>query len=62
MLSAKDLDLPQILIPNVAQQPLTAFENFKARFEREISWAGEQATAFDHRIDEFEVARVRRQG
>jgi hypothetical protein len=22
MLSAKDLDLPQILIPNVAQQPL----------------------------------------
>jgi hypothetical protein len=36
---------------NSRGKPLTAFENFKARFEREISWAGEQATAFDHRVD-----------
>ena len=36
---------------NSRGKPLTAFETFKARFERAISWAGEKATAFDHRVD-----------
>lgn len=36
---------------NSRGKPLTAFENFKARFERAISWAGEKATAFDHSVD-----------
>lgn len=36
---------------NSRGKPLTAFENFKARFERAISWAGEKATAFDQRVD-----------
>ncbi len=36
---------------NSRGKPLTAFENFKARFEAAISWAGDRATEFDHRID-----------
>lgn len=36
---------------NSRGKPLTAFENFKALFERAISWAGDKATEFDHRID-----------
>lgn len=36
---------------NSRGKPLTAFENFKARFERAISWAGEKATAFDQQVD-----------
>jgi len=36
---------------NSRGKPLTAFEDFKARFERAISWAGDKATAFDHRVD-----------
>lgn len=36
---------------NSRGKPLTAFENFKARFEHAISWVGEKATAFDHRVD-----------
>jgi hypothetical protein len=36
---------------NSRGKPLTAFEDFKARFERAISWAGESATAFDHSVD-----------
>jgi len=36
---------------NSRGKPLTAFENFKARFERAISWAGEKASAFDHSVD-----------
>ncbi len=36
---------------NSRGKPLTPFENFKARFERAIAWAGDKATEFDHRID-----------
>jgi hypothetical protein len=36
---------------NSRGKPLTAFENFKARFERSISWAGEKTIAFDQRVD-----------
>lgn len=36
---------------NSRGKPLTAFENFKANFERTISWAGEDAARFDHLID-----------
>jgi hypothetical protein len=36
---------------NSRGKPLTAFENFKARFEHALSWAGEKATAFDQRVD-----------
>lgn len=36
---------------NSRGKPLTPFENFKARFERAITWAGDKASEFDHRID-----------
>jgi hypothetical protein len=36
---------------NSRGKPLTPFENFKARFESAIAWAGDKATDFDHRID-----------
>ena len=36
---------------NSRGKPLTPFENFKARFEHAIAWAGDKATEFDHRID-----------
>lgn len=36
---------------NSRGKPLTPFENFKARLERAISWAGQKATEFDHRVD-----------
>jgi hypothetical protein len=36
---------------NSRGKPLTPFENFKARFESAIAWAGDKATEFDHRID-----------
>lgn len=36
---------------NSRGKPLTPFENFKARFEHAIAWAGDKATDFDHRID-----------
>lgn len=36
---------------NSRGKPLTPFENFKARFEHAIAWAGDKATELDHRID-----------
>lgn len=36
---------------NSRGKPLTPFENFKARFEHAIAWAGDRATEFDHRVD-----------
>jgi hypothetical protein len=36
---------------NSRGKPLTPFENFKARFESAIAWAGDKATDLDHRID-----------
>ena len=36
---------------NSRGKPLTPFENFKARLEHAIAWAGDKATEFDHRID-----------
>lgn len=36
---------------NSRGKPLTAFENFKARFERAIVWAGDKAREFDFRVD-----------
>ncbi len=36
---------------NSRGKPLTTFENFKARLERAISWAGDKATDFEHRVD-----------
>lgn len=36
---------------NSRGRPLTDFENFKARFESAIAWAGERAEAFGHRVD-----------
>lgn len=36
---------------NSRGKPLTPFENFKARFERAIAWAGDRAAEFDHRVD-----------